>query len=252
MRTLLLFCCFAAVLPAQLRYTALRAPKPIKIDGRLDDAAWSRAPWTSDFVDIEGDAKPKPRFRTRAKMMWDDHYLYIGAELEEPHVWGTLTQHDSVIFRDNDFEVFIDPNGDRLEYYEFEMNALNTGWDLFLDKPYKDGGRARNEWEIPGLKTAVKVWGTLNNPEDRDRGWTLEIAMPWKALAEYAHRPAPPRHGDEWRINFSRVEWQHRIVDGKYEKVPDTKEDNWVWSPQGVVNMHVPEKWGYVRFSTRK
>jgi Carbohydrate family 9 binding domain-like len=252
MRTLLLITCFTIALPAQLRYTALRAPKPIKIDGRLDDAAWSRAPWTSDFVDIEGDAKPKPRFRTRAKMMWDDRYLYIGAELDEPHVWGTLTKHDSVIFRDNDFEVFIDPNGDTLEYYEFEMNALNTGWDLFLDKPYSKGGRARNEWEIPGLKTAVKVWGTLNDPSDRDRGWTLEIAMPWKALAEYAHRPSPPHHGDEWRINFSRVEWQHRIVDGKYEKVPDTKEDNWVWSPQGVINMHVPEKWGYVRFSTQK
>lgn len=252
MRILLLLACFTTALPAQLRYTALRAQKPIKIDGRLDDAAWSRAPWTSDFVDIEGETKPKPRFRTRAKMMWDDRYLYIGAELEEPHVWGTLTKHDSVIFHDNDFEVFIDPNGDTLEYYEFEMNALNTGWDLFLDKPYKAGGHARNEWEIPGLKTAVKVWGTLNNPADKDRGWTLEIAMPWKALAEYAHRPAPPRHGDEWRINFSRVEWRHRIVDGKYEKVPDTKEDNWVWSPQGEIDMHVPEKWGYVRFSSSK
>ena len=65
-------------------------------------------------------------------MVWDDKYLYFAAEIEEPHVWGTLTQHDSVIFRDNDFEVFIDPNGDTHEYYEFEMNALNTGWDLFL------------------------------------------------------------------------------------------------------------------------
>ena len=63
--------------------------------------------------------------------------------MEEPHVWGTLTKHDSVIFHDNDFEVFIDPNGDTLEYYEFEINALNTGWDLFLDKPYRQGGRAR-------------------------------------------------------------------------------------------------------------
>ena len=81
MRTVLLLCCLTAVLPAQLRYTALRVPKPIKIDGRLDDAAWSRAPWTSNFVDIEGDAKPKPRFRTRAKIMWDDRYLYIGAEM---------------------------------------------------------------------------------------------------------------------------------------------------------------------------
>jgi hypothetical protein len=49
-------------------------------------------------------------------------------------------------------------------------------------------------------------------------------------------------------MNFSRVEWQLRVRDGRYEKVPDTKEDNWVWSPQGVINMHIPEKWGTVRF----
>ena len=74
------------------------------IDGKLDDPAWNDAPWTDDFVDIEGDAKPKPRFRTRAKMLWDDQNLYIAAELEEPYVWATLREHDSVIFRDPDFE----------------------------------------------------------------------------------------------------------------------------------------------------
>ena len=99
-------------------------------------------------------------------MLWDDTYLYVAALLEEPHVWGTLTKHDSVIFHDNDFEIFIDPDGDNHEYYEIEINALNTEWDLFLKKPYRDGGPAINEWEIPGLKTAVHVDGTLNNPSD--------------------------------------------------------------------------------------
>src|SRR4051812_47184061 len=92
-------------------YVCYRATSPIKIDGKLDDAAWQAAPWTDDFVDIEGDKKPKPRFRTRVKMLWDNQYFYIAAELEEPHVWGTLTKHDSVIFQDNDFEFFVDPNG---------------------------------------------------------------------------------------------------------------------------------------------
>lgn len=229
-------------------YDCPRSPRPIRMDGRLDDAAWKAALWTGDFVDIEGSSKPRPRFRTRAKMLWDDDYFYVAAELEEPHVWATLTKHDSVIFHDNDFEVFIDPNGDTLEYYEFEINALNTGWDLFLDKPYRHGGKARNEWEIPGLKTAVHIVGTLNDPSDVDRGWTVELAFPWKALAGFAHKPAPPRPGDEWRVNFSRVQWRHEIVEARYRKVPKTKEDNWVWSPQGVVNMHVPEMWGRVRF----
>ena len=135
-----------------------------------------------------------------------------------------------------------------LEYYEFEINALNTGWDLFLNKPYEHGGKARNEWEIPGLRTAVHIRGTLNDPRDRDDGWTVEMAFPWKVLGEFAHKPAPPNPGDEWRVNFSRVEWQHEVIEGRYRKLPNVREDNWVWSPQGVINMHVPEKWGRVRF----
>jgi hypothetical protein len=185
-------------------------------------------------------------------MLWDDTYFYIGAELQEPHVWATLTKRDTVIFIDNDFEVFIDPNGDNHEYYEFEMNARNTVWDLFLPKPYKDRGSAVDSWNIEGLKTAVSIRGTLNDPADVDSGWTVEIAMPWSALKQYAHRPAPPHDGDQWRVNFSRVEWLHNIVAGMYQKTPGTHEDNWVWSPQWVVDMHRPELWGYVQFSSGK
>jgi hypothetical protein len=235
--------------PPPKGYVCYRAKGPIRVDGKLDEASWAAAPWTDEFVDIEGDVKPRPRFATRAKMLWDDAYFYVAAELKEPHVWGTLTKHDSVIFHDNDFEVFIDPDGDNHEYYEFEINALNTGWDLFLKKPYRDGGPAQNEWEIPGLKTGVSIFGTLNKSDDSDTGWTLELAFPWAALAEYAHRASPPDEGDRWRVNFSRVEWRHVIQDGKYEKVPNAKEDNWVWSPQGVVDMHRPERWGYVQFT---
>ena len=220
------------------------------IDGKLDDAAWADAPWTEAFVDIEGNRKSPPRFRTRAKMLWDDTSFYVAAELEEPHVWGTLKEHDSVIFHDNDFEVFIDPDGDNHEYYEIEINALNTEWDLFLKKPYRDGGPALNAWEIPGLRTATYVDGSLNDASDVDRSWTVELAIPWSVLAEYAHRPAPPRNGDQWRLNFSRVEWEARGDGRSYTKVPGKKEDNWVWSPQGVIDMHRPERWGFAQFST--
>jgi hypothetical protein len=236
--------------PRPLGYVAYKTPTPMTVDGLLDEQAWREAPWTSDFVDIEGSLKPAPRFRTRAKMAWDDTYLYIGADIDEPQVWATLRQRDTVIFHDNDFEVFIDPNADNHEYYEFEMNALNTVWDLFLPKPYRDGGSAHTEWNIDGLKTGVHVRGTLNNPADTDSGWTVEIAMPWKALGQYAHKPAPPEDGDQWRINFSRVEWKVNVVGGSYVKVEGRPEDNWVWSPQWVINMHEPELWGFVQFST--
>jgi len=230
-------------------YLCYRRPGPIVIDGKLDDAGWREIPRTEPFVDIEGDVKPRPRFETRAKMAWDNEFFYVATWMEEPHVWGTLTEHDSVIFRDNDFEVFIDPDADNHQYYEFEINALNTGWDLRLVKPYRDGGPALNEWEIPGLRTAVHVSGTLNDPSDEDDGWSVEIAFPWEALAEFSEVPSPPKAGDQWRVNFSRVEWRHRLVDGRYEKRPDTREDNWVWSPQGVIDMHRPERWGYVQFA---
>jgi hypothetical protein len=241
-RVLFLFC---AVVYGQPRQYDCHRGGPVKIDGRLDDAAWSKAAWTNAFVDIANDKTP--RFRTRVKMLWDDVYLYIGAELEEPDVWATLTAHDSVIFHDNDFEVFLNPTGDTLKYFEFEINALNTGWDLFLPKPYNKGGTADNGWEMPGYKSAVAIDGTLNDPRDRDKGWSVELALPWSAFVERSGK-GRPREGEEWRMNFSRVEWQVRVVNGKYEKIAGLPEDNWVWSPQGVVNMHVPEKWGVVRF----
>jgi hypothetical protein len=228
-------------------YDCRRAARPLTIDGRMDEPEWQRAPWSDDFTDIEGASKPAPRFRTRMKMLWDDQYLYVAAELEEPDVWATLIEHDAVIFHDNDFEVFLNPSGGGKNYFEFEINALNTSWDLFLAKPYRQGGKADNGWEIPGLRTAVHVEGTLNDPKDWDRGWSVEMAFPWKAFEERSGY-ARPRMGQEWRINFSRVEWRTETVDGKYRKLPG-KEDNWVWSPQGVVNMHVPEQWGFVRFA---
>jgi len=236
-------------------YLCQRASGPIAVDGQLNEASWQKAAWTEDFVDIEGPLKPAPLFRTRAKMLWDDTYFYVAAELEEPHVWAKLTQRDTVIFYDNDFEVFIDPDGDTHLYYELEMNARNTVWDLLLVKPYRDGGPPVHGWDIRGLKTAVKVLGTLNQSADRDRGWTVEIAIPHAALRECARGAVPPRPGTRWRVNFSRVEWRTRIENGRYVKMVDPEsgkplpEMNWVWSPQGLINMHYPEMWGIVEFS---
>ena len=170
--------------------------------------------------------------------------------MEEPHVWGTLTKHDSVIFHDNDFEVFIDPDGDNHEYYEIEINALNTEWDLFLKKPYRDGGPAINEWEIPGLKTAVARRRHAQRPARQGPSLVGRARDPVEGPGRVRPPARPAADGDQWRVNFSRVEWQHDVEDGKYRKVPGTQEDNWVWSPQGVIDMHRPERWGFVQFST--
>lgn len=235
-------------------YACLRADGELRIDGKLDDAAWQRAPWTDPFVDIEGDREPAPRHRTRVKMLRTDDDFVFAAQLEEPHLWATLTERDAVIFHDNDFEIFIDPDGDTHMYSELELNALNTVWDLLLVKPYRDGGPAIHAWDIPGLRTAVHLDGTLNDPSDEDRGWTVEIAIPWTVLAETTDAACPPAPGDRWQVNFSRVQWQLEVAGGAYRKVADPKtgkplpEDNWVWSPQRRIAMHEPEHWGIVEF----
>lgn len=238
------------------RYVCYRTPAPPTIDGRLEPAIWDAAPWTSEFVDIRGGEYPEPRWSTRAALLWDERHLYVAARLEEPHLWATLEERDSVIYHDHDFELFIDPDGDTHDYYELEINALGTEWDLLLTRPYRDGGPADHEWDIEGLRSGVHLDGTLNDPSDIDRGWSVEIAIPWRALAEHAQRPSPPEAGDRWRVNFSRVQWTLDIVDGTYVKSVDPEdgeqlpEDNWVWSPQGLIAMHYPEMWGFVQFSS--
>jgi hypothetical protein len=235
-------------------YTANKITKPIVIDGDASDPAWKNAQWTDLFEDIENDIKPK--YATKVKMLWDENNFYILANIEEPHVWANLKQRDTIIFYNNDFEVFIDPDGDTFNYYELEINALNTAWDLFLSKPYRENNVVLNDWDIPRLKSAVKINGTLNNPNDTDGGWVLEMAIPWACYRKSYNENNVPTD-KFWRVNFSRVNWQHSLVDGKYErkKGADGKflpEYNWVWSPMGVINMHEPEKWGYVYFSSKE
>lgn len=237
------------------KYIAYRATDKIFIDGQANEKSWKNVAWTHDFIDIS--TEETPRFRTKMKMLWDKKNLYFFVVMEEPHVWGNITQRDAVIFHNNDFEVFIDPDGDTHNYYEFEINALNTVWDLMLSRPYRYGAKVDNDWYIKGLRTAVHVNGTLNNPSDIDKGWSVEIAMPWKAFKTKKWRKLKPKN-NFWRLNFSRVQWQHTIEGDSYERKKDPKtgkpikEDNWVWSPQGIISMHIPEKWGYVYFSSKK
>ena len=237
------------------QYTVVFNPAAPIVDGKLNDAVWQNVPWTEHFKDIEGDKRQAPTWNTRAKMTWDDQGLYIAAELLDPHVWAYLKNYDDIVFYDNDFEIFIDPDNDTHRYYEFEVNALNTMFDLFMPKPYRNGSGAMIVYNAPGMKWAVDIQGTLNDPSDTDKGWTTEIFIPFSALT-IGNSPKIPLDGDFWRINFSRVEWDTEVKDGKYVKKKDTNgknlpEHNWVWSPQGVINMHFPERWAYLFFSKK-
>jgi hypothetical protein len=255
-------------------YTALRTHEPIKIDGRLDEAGWQTAPRSPRFTDLISGGRTL--HDTRAAVLWDDQNLYVGFWVEEPLVTATLTERDSLIYTNNDVEVFI---AGRDSYYEFEINALGTIYEVFFiwEEAYQRGGFSaapefqRNrpgaqpfngvgfkshprgprigffQWDFPGLKSAVHVDGTLNQNEDRDRGWTVELAFPWsgmKWLAAADQRSLPPRDGDVWRMNFSRFN-QHK------EAPPANDSSGWVWSPHGVWDSHIPECFPYLHFSTQ-
>lgn len=250
-------------------YTAHRADGPIVVDGRLDEDAWQKAPRSPRFVDlISGEEVVHD---TRVAVLWDDDNLYVGYWIEEPHLQAALTERDAPIYQDNDVELFI--AGDDA-YYEFEINAFGTIYEVFFvwDEAYQSGGFDRRpefargpdlvrpfngvgfdhprgmrtgfwNWDYPGLQSAVQVDGTLNEDADRDRGWTVELALPWKGLEALAGgRSLPPKDGDIWRMDFSRF--------NQYKEAPPRKDSGgWALSAHGVWDSHVPECFPFVHFS---
>ena len=240
-------------------YVCQRTAETIVIDGKADEKSWQQAKPLSPLRDIEGTAIPN---LTQIRMMWDDNYLYVFADMQEENLWATLTERDSIIYQDPDFEVFIDPDGDTKNYVEIEINALNTVWDLFLTEPYRSGNIALHDWDIPGLKHAVQLRGTLNDSSDTDAGWSVEIAIPWASITGHSNHPrtatAPPADSI-LRTNFSQVNWQvekdsttpHSYSKKKGANGAPLPESNHVWAPTGEINIHMPEHWGYVKLSNK-
>ena len=260
-------------------YTCYRTPTALTIDGRLDEPAWQAAPRSPRFVDVVSGAPGL--YDSRAAALWDDDYLYIGFWIEEPWVKAAISERDALIFLENDVEVFID-GGDT--YYEFEINALGTIYEVFFiwQDAYKRGGHfdtaefdlldqqaisfggnhdrigsyfwrgshprglrwAFRNWDLPGLRSAVQIDGTLNDQTTPSKGWTVELAFPWVGMAALANgRSLPPQPGDEWRIFFGR--YQQVELSGSVQTV------GWAWQPIGSNDNHVPEKFTPVRFSSQ-
>jgi hypothetical protein len=126
---------------------------------------------------------------------------------------------------------------------------------LLLPKPYRDGGSAVNGFDFNGMESAVRIDGKLNDPSAANQYWTAELRLPWKAMSNHDEANPAPKPGDFYRFNLSRVEWRTEIRNGKYKKIlnPETgrpfPEDNWVYAPTGVVNIHYPELWAYLYFA---
>jgi len=253
-------------LPPVVEYTCMRVAEPITIDGRLDEPAWQRVTWSTPFVKM--DTGEPVSLDSRVALLWDDEALYVAFKYEDHEIWGThVEHHDHVYHNDSDAQIFIEGDG---VYYELGVNAINTIYEVFwtwlepvvlrqdfarLDELFsvenflyfvpRHGHRLGRfgdmDWELPGLKHAVQVDGSLNCPDIVDNGWTVEFALPWEGLKALGHPRTPPRAGDVWRIGASRCQHFHD-AEGNNISV------DWSWNRHGYVNMHIPERWSRVRF----
>jgi hypothetical protein len=256
-------------------YTCHRAPERFTVDGDLNKRAWRHAPKSHRLVDL---VTGEPGFLdTRIACLWDDHALYVAFWIEEPQVRATLKERDAFIWFDNDVEVFF---GGEDCYYEFEINAYGTIYEVFFiyqdalkkgsrfDVPAFDlyernvdvlsgfqdatrvGKHARGkrwafmDWDFPGLQSGVKIDGKINTPEHVDKGWTVEIAFPWDGFRTLLPRQAfPPREGDIVRASFSRFEAL------RYHGKTVAESPGWALNPHGVYDSHIPECFSYLHFT---
>ncbi len=259
-------------------YIAKKITASIAVDGNIYKEPWQSAQWSRRFADM---VTGQPGlYNTQTALLWSDTHLYIAFRAEEPFVTAALTERDSIIFLENDLEVFID-GGDC--YYELEVNAANTVYEVFFiwKDAWQKGGKfdipqfdvqhpqaytfggdddrsgptfwkgshprgirwAFTNFDMPGLQTAVKVEGTLNNNTDLDKGWNLEIAIPWTSLQLLANgRSIPPVDGDVWNMFLGR--FQQLFLGGKEVKPHPAM----VLNPHGVYDTHRPEKWSSIGF----
>ena len=233
------------------KYICYRAEEPVEINGIVDKKVWAQAPWTDDFIDISGSMQSVPRLKTRAKMLWDEQYLYIAAELEETQLWATLTERESWLFTENDFELFIDPDGDSQNYMEIEVNPLKAVMDLTIDHELGkavDGkkGNANYDWDLTGLKIGVTVDGTLNNQKEIDKRWICELAFPFKEMAFSAPGMSfPPKPGDSWRLNLYRYDYGRDDAGN----TPGKLQELTAWNQTDKRGFHAPDKFGKLIFS---
>ena len=256
-----------STLPPVKTWECLRTSEPITIDGRLDEPGWSRAKWSEPFGMIH-DGSPTP-LDTRVAFLWDDQYLYAAYRVEDPDIRASMTGfNDHVYFNDEDVELFFEGNG---YYYELGLNALNTSyqirwtWDeplvrelrfAELEQLFKApdvlyyvaregeqlGRHADLNYQLPGCKHAVFIDGTINCPAVKDRGWTVEIALPWSGLEQIAGgRTLPPRAGDSFRMTAYRCHHNRTTRTAK----------GWTWSVMGNDNIHIPERWNNIVFVDR-
>ncbi len=201
-------------------YQCVRAAKPITIDGKLDDPAWAAGqqiehfvvPPAMDWISFGMKGARRARSLTRAKLMWDDKYLYFAAEMEDRDLYCVTPKgHDLPFNTDDIAELFLKPSDDQPWYWEIHVVPSGGTRDYF----YARRGAGSDKRWMPydtGLKAAVTLSGTFDDWTDRDNEWIAEMRIPWSAFDRWG---GLPKAGDTWRFMVSRYDYSVHLEDGR-------------------------------------
>lgn len=229
-------------LPPRPVYVAYKAKKAPVIDGKLDDAIWQKLPSTGPWRYYNNQRQPK--HRTEAKITWDDRYLYLAVNVQDFDMWSTFKKRDDPIYNQEVIEFFVDANRDKKDYVEWQVSPAGVIFDTFFTSHRRPRPVGLKKQYDAGALVKIQRQGTVNNYLDRDKGWTFEARFPLKKLA-YRQRTVniPPKDGDEWLVNFFRLELSR----------PVRRDDHQSWSPpftQRSGDFHNLYRFGTLRFST--
>ncbi|TXT28825.1 MAG: hypothetical protein FD138_2513, partial [Planctomycetota bacterium] len=98
--------------------------------------------------------------------------MYFVGEMVDADLYADVTEHDGDTWNNDVFELFFKPAESRPGYYEFQVNAKNTVFDMFLPRRgHVARFRRADEFHI---ESKVVLDGTLNEWTDRDKGWSVE------------------------------------------------------------------------------
>lgn len=180
--------------------TCRRAARPPVLDGKLDDPCWQEATVIDHFASFW---TRTPRAGTFAYLVWDDDALYYAASMVDAELRSFGSKRNDTLWEGDVFELFFKPSKLKPEYFEFQANPRALVFEMAF--PKRGGNPLAFKTAPPlGSKAVVALDGTLDQPGDRDRGWSLEGRIPWSAFALAGGKPSP---GDEWSFALCRYDY---------------------------------------------
>lgn len=201
------------VIGQQPVYKVARAGETMNIDGRMDEASWKNAEVRSldHFFRLD---KPVEKQNTKFRMLWDNAGLYLFFECEDTSLTARETNFDGRTYLDDCAEFFVVPVPDSIYmHFGFEINITEVRYDYIVLWRYYNNRTFFISGYNPQYQVKAVCDGTINNDKDRDRGWTMEFAIPFSAFSNISSltRPAP---GAKWA--FQAVRQDRNAVDDRF------------------------------------